>query len=324
MPRKTGVAFGQTLQAQCSGPALPPVLQRTLVMLSQQALHCEDLFSKETDTRKVSLLRQCWDRGQDPFRMVGVSDCHAAARVLVQWLQSLPQPLLQAQMYPGLARIVALESPGQQQVALQRSLTQVDACTMQVLQALLSFLHRYTQDSGTSPKLQSRSGQLTCRAPCITTQHPLPAISTAQHPSPPLSPRSRPLSSPAASELSAEDPALGDLVDQLCACSIEGLLLSSDEQFQAQSMAATGVDASSVQYTSDESVDGGGDVDTVMQVSGIQENAYACGPSPEVEVMQEDLHLGSDPHPSCSDITITPSSPFYLRNAWHQQSTITA
>lgn len=49
--------------------------------------------------------------------------------------------------------------------------------------------------------------------------------------------------------------------------------MSSDEHFKAQSAAVAGVDVSTVSpalYTSDESVNGDGDADTVMQVSAIQ------------------------------------------------------
>lgn len=69
------------LQEQFSGPtALPPIFQRTLVLLSQQACGDSGLFVRDADVRKVSLLRQAWDRGQDPLRMVAVSDCCAVSR----------------------------------------------------------------------------------------------------------------------------------------------------------------------------------------------------------------------------------------------------
>ena len=68
------------MQEQFTGPtALPVLFQRTLGLLSQQAFGTDDLFFKESDTRKVSLLRQAWDRGQDPLRLAGVSDCYAVS-----------------------------------------------------------------------------------------------------------------------------------------------------------------------------------------------------------------------------------------------------
>ena len=74
-------------QEQFTGPTLlPPLFQRTLVLLSQQAFGNSDLFAHESDTRKVALLRQAWDRGQDPLRMAGVSDCYAVSYAALPFL----------------------------------------------------------------------------------------------------------------------------------------------------------------------------------------------------------------------------------------------
>lgn len=70
-------------QAAPSSGGLPPVFQRSVTLLSKHALGQADLFTRDADVRKVSLMRQAWDRGQDPSRYAPTTELSAVSNAAI-------------------------------------------------------------------------------------------------------------------------------------------------------------------------------------------------------------------------------------------------
>ncbi|KAL3137310.1 hypothetical protein ABBQ32_006850 [Trebouxia sp. C0010 RCD-2024] len=141
--------FGRELKDVCRCNRIP-VYRDCISLLTkardgEQPAYClEGLFKSQVTGRKVQLLRQAYQLGRNPLRMLsGRQDPYAVAGLLQAWLRELPEPLVCSDLYYEILQSQQSQDKAQCMHNLRNVLKKNDTYRLRVLLPLLELLHHY-------------------------------------------------------------------------------------------------------------------------------------------------------------------------------------
>ncbi|DBA92584.1 TPA: Fes/CIP4 y domain [Trebouxia sp. C0004] len=140
--------FGRDLKELCSTSKIPVFGDCISFLIKptdgKKPAYClEGLFKSASTDRKVNLLRQAYQLGRNPLRMLSLQDPFAVAGLLQAWLKELPEPLVRPQLFAQVIDSQKHQDEGERLLTLQAVLKQNDPYRLRILLPLLELLHHY-------------------------------------------------------------------------------------------------------------------------------------------------------------------------------------